>query len=42
MTLARVEGAICGDAADLRIGRDTVEAFGPHGCVADVAGGERG
>jgi hypothetical protein len=30
MTLARVEGAVCGDAADLLIGRDLIEEFGQH------------
>ena len=40
MTLAGVEGAVCGDAADLLLWRNLVEQFGQHGSVADVAHGE--
>lgn len=38
--MARVESAVCGDAGDLLIGRDLVQKFGQHRCVAHVAGGE--
>ena len=42
MALARVEGAVGGDAGDCQLGWDLVEQLGHHGCIADVAGGELG
>ncbi|KAA8603155.1 hypothetical protein AL036_22595, partial [Salipiger aestuarii] len=40
VTLACIVGAVCGDAADLLIGRDLVEQLRQHGRIADVAAGE--
>lgn len=42
VTLAGVEGTICGDGRDLLVGRDLVEQLGQHRRIADLAGGELG
>lgn len=40
VTLAGIVGAVCGNTADLLSGRDLVEQFRQHGCIANVATGE--
>ena len=40
MALARVKGAVCGDATDLLFGWDLIEQFRQHGRVADASAGE--
>lgn len=40
MALARVIGAVCGDAADLLVRRDLTEQVGQNRCIADVAPGD--
>ncbi|GHG99747.1 hypothetical protein GCM10010961_35840 [Pseudodonghicola xiamenensis] len=40
MALARVAGAVCGDATDLLSGWDLIEQFRQHGGTADATAGE--
>lgn len=40
VALSGVIGAVCGDTANLLIGRDMAEQFGQHRCIADIASGE--
>ena len=42
VALAGIEGTICCDAGNFLIGRDLVQQFGQHGCVAHVVSGELG
>lgn len=40
MAFTRVIRPICGDAADVLIGRDLVQEFGQHGSISDVVAGD--
>lgn len=40
VTLARIVGPVCGDVADLLIGRDLAEQLRQHGRIADIAASE--